>query len=174
MTGFQDVRDGIARVIGGTAPDPINRPRWFSGADTGDSSGVAGILGCYSTAQANITTAGGGAVGSAVGMVLLGAGNVDFPASRDSLVPSQEYTWDNPRLLIMVPRQDPETEEALLAPFQDSVRTAFRAHMTLFSNVDQAWANTWHLVAYKVGGSEFLAWEFTIRVMRVKNVSYVP
>ena len=54
-----DVLDKVAQVIGGSQPDPFNRPRWFSGKDTGDGTGLIvprvtppypDFKGCYSAA----------------------------------------------------------------------------------------------------------------------------
>lgn len=173
MATLQDVRDACARVVGGTAPDP-GRPRWFSGVDSGDQTGVAGIVGCWSAAQAAIAVAGGGAVGSAVGMVLNGPGNLHYPASTDSLGPSQEYTFHNLRLLVLIPRDDPETEDALLTPFLDSIRDGFRKHTTLFAtpNVNQAVPSAWRPVALKWATGQFIGWDFTIRVFMTSTVTY--
>jgi hypothetical protein len=174
MATLQDVRDACARVVGGTAPDAANRPRWFSGVDSADGTGVAGVVGCWSAAQAQITVAGGGAVGSAAGMVMNGPGNLHFPASVDSLGPSQEYTFHNLRLLLVIPRADPETEDSLLTPFLDSVRAAFRAHTTLFNtaNVEQAVPSAWRPLALTWGTGKFIGWDFTIRVFMIATVNY--
>lgn len=174
MAGYQDIRDALARVVGGTAPDPANRPRWFSGSEVGDGTGVANMIGCYSAAQAQLSVAGGGAVGGAVGMVLNGPGNLHYPASQDSLGPSQEYSFDNLRLLILIPRADPETEDALVTPFRDSIPAGLRAHTTLFNtpNVNQAAPNNWRPIALTLGDGQFIGWDFTIRVFRTTNVTY--
>ena len=174
MADLQTVRDACARVVGGTAPDLTNRPRWFSGVDSGDSTGVSGMVGCYSVAKASLSVAGGGAVGSAVGMVLNGPGNLHYPASADSLGPSQEFTFHNLRLLVLLERGELETEDALMTPFLDSVRAAFRAHTTLFAtaNVNQAVPSAWRPIALQWGGQPFIGWEFTIRVFMTANVTY--
>ena|SRR5215472_6447638 len=175
MAGSQDVRDGIARVVGGTAPDLANRPRWFSGNQTGDSTGVTSMIGCWSAAQGDILQTGGeSVVGGAIGLVLLGPGNVHWPAGTDTPPPSQRYTFDNFRLLILIGRADPETEDAILAPFRDSVTLAFDTHMTLFStaNVIQSPITAWRSVTYRSGGKQLIGWEMTVRVMRVMNVTY--
>lgn len=174
MATLQDVRDACARVVGGTAPDLTNRPRWFSGVDSADGTGVSGMVGCYSAARGAISVAGGGAVGSAVGMVLNGPGNLHYPASVDSLGPSQEFTFHNLRLLVLVPRSEIETEDAAVTPFLDSVRAAFRAHTTLFNTaqVNQAVPSAWRPIAIKWGGDQFIGWDFTIRVFMTVNVTY--
>jgi hypothetical protein len=174
MADYQTLRDQIARVVGGTSPDPANRPRWFSGSEVGDGSGVANMIGCYSAAQAQISVAGSGAVGGAVGMVLNGPGNLHYPASTDSLGPSQEYSFDNLRLLVLISRSDPETEDAIITPFRDTIPAAFRAHTTLFNlaNVNQAAPSTWRPIALSYGSLKFLGWDFTIRVFRTTTVTY--
>lgn len=174
MPTQQDLRDAMARVVGGTAPDPARRPRWFSGNETGDGTGVAGIIGCYSAIQAQLAAAGGGTVGGAIAMVLNGPGNLHYPASSDSLGPSQEYTFDELKLLVLIPRGDPETEDALITPFRDSVPAAFRAHTTLFNlaNVNQAVPSAWRPVALTYGDGRFIGWDFTIRVFKTSNVQY--
>jgi hypothetical protein len=174
MATYQDLRDSIARVVGGTAPDVVNRPRWYSGSEVGDGTGVAGMIGCYSAAQAALSAAGSGPVGGAVGMVLNGPGNLHFPASADSLGPSQKYQFDNPRLLILISRGDPETEDALITPFVDLIPAAFEAHTTLFNapNVNQVAANTWRFIALTYGTDKFIGWDFTLRVFRTSNVTY--
>jgi hypothetical protein len=171
---FQDLRDAAARVVGGSAPDLVNRPRWFSGQDAGDGTGVAGMIGCYSAAQANLDVAGSSPVGGAIGMVLNGPGNLHYPASTDSLGPSQEYSFDNLRLLVLISRQDPEIEDALIGPFRDLVPAAFRAHTTLFNtvNVNQAAPSAWRPIALTYGNGKFIGWDFTIRVFRTTTVTY--
>jgi hypothetical protein len=174
VANYQDLRDAIARVVGGTAPDPANKPRWFSGVEVGDGSGVANVIGCYSAAQAQISVAGGGQVGNAVGMVLNGPGNLHYPASTDSLGPSQEYSFDNLRLLVLIPRSDPETEDAMITPFRDTIPAAFRAHTTLFNlvNVNQAAPTNWRPIAMVYGSGKFIGWDFTLRVFRTTTVTY--
>lgn len=174
MATYQDIRDAVARVIGGTAPDPANRPRWFSGYEVGDSTGVSGMIGCYSAAQAQLSAAGGGPVGGALGVVLNGTGNLDYPGSEDSLGPSQMYEFDNLRLLVLIPRADPETEDALVTPFRDTIPAALRSHTTLFAsaNVSQAAASSWRPIALTWGDGHFIGWDFSIRVFRVTNVTY--
>lgn len=175
MAGTQDVRDAIARVVGGTAPDPANRPRWFSGNQTGDGTGVASMIGCWSAAQESIWTAAGeSVVGGAIGMVLSGSGNVHWPVSADTPPPMQRYTYDNFRLLVLVPRSDPETEDAIISPFRDSVTLAFDSHMQLFNtaNVIQSPVTAWRSVVYKSANMDLVGWEMTVRVLRVMNVTY--
>lgn len=171
---MQTIRDAMARVVGGTAPDPSNRPRWFSGSEVGDGTGVTNMVGCYSAAQAQISVAASGAPGGAVGVVLNGPGNLHYPGGEDSLGPSQEYSFDNLRLMILIPRADPETEDAMVTPFRDSIPAAFRAHTTLFntSNVNQAAPSNWRPVALTWGDGHFVGWDFTIRVFRTTTVTY--
>jgi hypothetical protein len=165
MAGYQDVADGIAKVVGGSQPDATNRPRFFSGAQVGDGTGVSGIDFAWSAPPEQIQDA-------PMAIVLPSS----FSVTREPLTQGQEDNADDFKLLILANRAAPTDIWATLTAFRDTVPAAFRAHMTLFStaNVLQAYVKAGKGPGHvEWGGQTYLGWDFTIRVLRVLPVSYV-
>ena len=163
MADFQTILDQVARVVGGTAPDSTNRPRWFSGAQTGDSTGVAGIKGCYSAPPETIQDV-------PTGLVM----PLSFIVPNSILTQGEEYNEDLIRLVLFVARNDPQTQWATLAPYRDTVAAAFRSHLQLFASLNVLDAS---LVNGKSGildwgGTPYLVWDMTIRVRRMFTPTY--
>jgi hypothetical protein len=178
VANFQDVLDAVAKVVGGTQPDAVNRPRWFSGDTVGDNTGLqpnAGLAlpvypsfkGCYSAASDSI-------IDIPIGVVLPGPFTVEGPRSRDVYVRGVEHNIDDLRLIILINRQDAETTFTNLMPYRDLVPAAFAAAMTGAStaNVLQMMVRGGKPISTSWGGSPFDGIEFTIRVIRSISRTY--
>lgn len=179
MADFQTLLDNVAKVIGGTQPDAASRPRWFSGRDVGDSTGIQlgsnsqgvaypVLTGCYSAPPE--------AIGDVpVGIVLAGPFEVSGGARRDVYTQGVEMNTDDLRLIILINRVDTETTFTNLAPFRDLIPAALAAKMTAFSSVNvlQAMVRGGKPVTTTWGSQAFDGFEFTIRVIRLVSRTYV-
>lgn len=162
MPDFQvDVLDKIARVVGGTVS--TQDPSFFSGAMAGDSTGVAGLTGCYASPPDGIQAV-------PVAIVLPG------PFKADLASIGEEDNQDDVRLLVLVSASILESQNRVLVPYRDSVPAAFRAHMQLFGNPSalDAFVTGGNPGVHEWGKTPYLAWEFTVRVRRFLPVTYVP
>jgi hypothetical protein len=182
MADFLTLVDNVARVIGGTAPDATNRPRFFSGDQAGDSTGLAPgagyptFKGCYSVPPDFIPDV-------PCGIILVGPFENVGPKSPDVYTQGVEHAIDNLRLIILISRQDAETTFANLAPYRDLVPAAFAAKMTAFStaNVLQIMCRAGKPGTFFLGGAPppqgsgiaFDGLEFQIRVIRSISRTYV-
>jgi len=169
MASFQDVLDGVAKVIGGTAPSTAT-PRWFSGQQTADSTGIMSpiaINGCYSTVPPGSLSAD-----PPYGFIVL-----DHFSVPQLLHQGGEMTEDFVRLVIIVPANDPETQVANLMGFRDAVPTALQGHMTAFAalNVMDVYPTTGKFGQYHTpGGAIFPSVEFMLRIRRYAAATYTP
>ena len=164
MASYLDILDSIAKVIGGTAPDATNRPRWFSGVAAGDGTGIAGLNGCYSIPP------DGAAQDPPIAVLIPDTGS--YPGI---LVQGGQERIDNVRLIVVVPRNSPETQIPTLMSIADAVPSAFQAHMTAYSaaNVMSVYPVRWRLLAgYNWSGEEHLALEYLLEVRRYAAVTY--
>lgn len=163
MTGFLDVLSAIAHVAGGTQPDPFGKPYWYSGKDTGDSTGVTGLSGCWAVPDETLAD-------TPIGLVLPGS----WRLPNDILTQGMEYNEDDVILHVLVNRSPIQAQLAILAPFRDSVPVAFRGHMTAFGVADALalFASSGRFIEQEWGGQEYLGLEFTIRVQRAPHVTY--
>lgn len=157
MGDFQsDVLDKIAQVVGGavSAADP----HFFSGA-----GGIAGIAGCYSVPPENVDK-------MPLGIVLLD----QFTSVLASI--GEEDNDDQIRLLLLVAPYRIEAEMSKLTPFRDTVPAGFRAHTQLFSapSTLSAFVVSGRGGVHQWRGNPYLAYEFTIHVSRMLDVSYTP
>ena len=167
MADFQTgVLDNIAKVVGGSQPDATNRPRWFSGDQVGDGSGLQAVFGpsfkgCYSAPPESIPDV-------PVGVVVPGAFQVRGPEQGDTYVTGFEYNIDDLRLFILLGRVDAETDYANMAQYRDLVPAAFAGHISAFStaNIIQAMVRDGKPVTTNWAGVEYSGIEFTIRVIR--------
>lgn len=171
MTSFQDVLDAAARVVGGTNVG-ANQPRFFSGDQVGDSSGIQvaygpTLKGCYSEPPDAFTD-------FPVGVVLTGNFEVRSAQGNDVYIQGEEINIDDLRLDILFARQDSETTYTNLAQYRDLVPAAFAAHMGLFAtaNVLQAMVRGGRPVTFVWGGIPYSAYEFTVRVIRIISRVY--
>jgi hypothetical protein len=171
---YQALLDAVARVVGGTQPDAAHasvpaerRPYWFSGVDTGDSSGVAGLAGCWSVPTEQVTS-------TPVGMVFVGPWRPD-PTMQPFPVGGHKYTEDEIHVRVMVGHDASQTLIARLVNFRDTVPPAFEAHMQLLgtSGVTSAWCNEGDFIEMTWGGNVYFALTFIVRVARGLNVTYV-
>jgi hypothetical protein len=173
--------DAVARVVGGTNAG-ANQPRFFSGDQIGDSTGLqpgAGyptFKGCYSVPPDFIPDV-------PCGIVLVGPFENIGPKSADVYIQGVEHAIDNLRLIILISRQDAETTFANLAPYRDLVPAAFASHMQAFASVNvlQAMVRGGKPGTFYLGGAPppqgngiaFDGIEFTIRVIRSVSRTYV-
>ena len=181
MSDFQTgVLDPIAQVIGGSAPDATNRPRWFSGLQSLDGTGIVvpvvsppypTFKGCHSAPPEYIED-------YPVGILLPGAFKVGGPARPEVYVQGSEENIDELRLWILLNRVDLETTYGNMAPYRDLVPTQMAAHMTAFGNVTTAMVSGGKPITVTWGTTdtgdpiEFNAFEFTIRCFRMVVRSY--
>ena len=176
MADFQtSVLDPIAQVIGGSQPDTANRPRWFSGKDVGDKTGLIVPLttpaypdfkGCYSAPPDMIQD-------YPIGILLPGPFKIEGGDKANVFTFGSEMNIDDLRLLILLSRVDLETTFSNMTPYRDLVPTALATHMTAFGNVLQAMVVNGKPVSITWGKAEFDAIEFTVRVLRMVNRAYV-
>jgi hypothetical protein len=167
-----DVLDRIAKIIGGSQPDATNRPRWFSGDQVGDATGIQpgtpSFKGCYSAPPEAFDD-------YPVGVVLPGPFSVGGPQNQDVYYQGKEYNVDDLRLLIVFGRVDAETDVANLAPYRDLVPTAFAAKFASGDTTGtelQAMVRSGKPVTTTWGGVPYVGLEFTVRVIRMLNRTY--
>jgi hypothetical protein len=161
----------VAQVVGGTQPSAAQasvpatlQPYWFSGADTGDGSGVAGVVGCFSLPQGALNS-------TPVGMVL--------PAVWKPLEPrpmqGRKFIEDEVRVRILTGHDDITLQMALLVNFRDTVELAFNQHMQLFNTPGVLTTNCREgtFLEVDLGGTVYLAVEFNVFVQRGLAATYV-
>lgn len=172
MAGFQDLLDNVARVVGGTQPDATNRPRWFSGDQAGDSSGILALYGpsfkgCYSAPVEAPQD-------YPVAIVLPGKFEVGGPLNRDTFWQGEELNVDELRLLVAISKVDLETDFTNLEQYRDLVPAAFAGHMTAFStnNALQIMVSGGQTRQINWAGQKYDGWEFTIRAIRMIPQTY--
>lgn len=173
MSG-QTLLNAVARVVGGTQPSnalttasagpPDQRPYWFSGLETGDGSGVAGLAGCWSLPLESLTN-------TPVAMVL-----PDTGSDLDAFPTQGHRRLENLiHVRVLTGHGDLQSNMAALVNFDDLVQAAFNSHMTLFNepNVDTAWCSpgTYLEVAWPEG-TVYTAVQFVVRVHRSIPVTY--
>lgn len=158
---YQAILDQVARVVGGSQPDPSGNIWWFSGKQTGDGTGIAGLEGCYSVPPDSIETV-------PVGVVIAH----EFETTHYM---SHKADVDRVRLQILVRTNDTRTQIANLNPYRDSVPAAFEQHMQL-----NASANVWQVLVksgktgvFSWGAQNYLGWEFDLTIYRDASVTYV-
>lgn len=178
---YQALVNAVAQIVGGTQPSnaqttasagpPDQRPYWFSGVDSIDGSGVAGLVGCWSVAPDILNT-------TPVALVLpegwapqsIGGGQ-PFPRQ------GRKYREDVIHLRVVTGHADLQSQMALLINFADTIPAAFDAHMTLLgqANVDTADCSTGVFleVEWPVG-TVYMALQFIIRIRRAIPVTYSP
>lgn len=179
MADFQTVLDNIAFVVGGTAPDATNRPRWFSGRDSADGTGLQpgtnsqGVAypvftGCYSAPPDAIQD-------FPVGIVLPGPFEIRGGHGTDNYWQGSELNTDDLSLWIVVGRQDAETTFTDLNPYRDLVPAAFAAKMTANSTASilQAMVRSGKPRSLKFGDQiTYDCIEFVVRVSRLIPRTY--
>jgi hypothetical protein len=175
MADFQTVLDNIAKIIGGSQPDATNRPRWFSGRDSSDSTGLLPggsyplFTGCHSAPPEAFED-------FPVGVVLPGPFTVGGPQNQDVYYQGKEYNVDDLRLLIVFGRIDSQTDVANLAPYRDLVPAALAAKFASGDTTGtelQAMVRSGKPVTTTWGGVPYVGFEFSIRVIRMLNRTYV-
>lgn len=172
MAGFQDALDNIAKVVGGSQPDAANRPRWFSGDQVGDSTGLQVLYGpsfkgCYSAPVEAPQD-------YPIGIVMPGSFEVGGPQNRDVLWQGDEYNLDTVQLIIALSKVDLETDFYDMVQYRDLVPTAFASHLTAFSTASglQIWSSGGRPRQITWAGTRYNAIEFDIKVIRWINRTY--
>lgn len=168
---YQDVLNAVARVVGGSQPQEgqssvtdDRQPYWFSGADSGDGSGISGVVGCFSLPVGTLDS-------TPVGMVL--------PASwrREGQFPHQgsKFLSDEIRVRVLTGHDDVTGAMAFLSNFRDLVESAFDSHMELFgaAGVTAADAQSGEFLEVDLGGTTYLAVEVVVMVRRAVATTYV-
>lgn len=161
-TGFQLILNAIAQVVGGTALATV--PHFYSGQRAADGTGVSGLAGCWSTDPPNPGK-------TPVGIVIPD----QFTAELASQ--GEETQNDTLKLYILVaPYTGGPYDLPQLTPYRDTVPAVFRSHMSALNSagVLWSWIGGGRLRLYQVGGTEYLAWEFTVELERSLSVTYTP
>lgn len=180
MADFLTLVDHVAQVVGGTNVG-ANQPRFFSGDQMGDSTGLQPgtgyptFKGCYSVPPDFIPDV-------PCGIVLVGPFQNVGPRSGDVYTQGVEHAIDDLRLIILISRQDAETTFTNLAPYRDLVPAAFGAKMTAFAtaNALQIMAKGGKPATFVLGGAlppqgtgiAFDGLEFTVRAIRSISRTY--
>lgn len=153
-------------MVGGTAPDPTNNPHWFSGSTAGDGTGVAGIAGCYSVPPETLPD-------PPIGVLTPERFHAMGP-ERDILIQGEEFNEDHIRISLLLWRNDLPTQYANLINYRDSVPAVFRSHMQLGGTVNlDAFITEGRTGLVTWGGTEYIGWEFQLRIRRLLQPSYV-
>lgn len=162
----------MAKVIGGNQPDVATNPHFYSGYKNGDSTGIAGIHGCYSVPPATIQE-------PPLGVLFPGPFTVNSDRAKDLLVQGEEYNVDAIRLIVFVRNNDPKTQFANLNPFRDSLPAAIRAATQLGNpsliagqSILQVWVGGGQPGVFVYAATPYIGWEFTIKVARMMAVTY--
>ena len=170
---FQALLDAVAQLIGGNQPDAVNNPHFYSGYKNQDASGIAGIHGCYSVPPASIQE-------PPLGILLPGPFVVNSDRAKELLVQAEEYNVDSIRFLLLVRLNDPKTQFANLNPFRDSVPAAIRAHTQLGNpnlipgmSILQVWVSDGKPGVFVYASTQYIGWDFTIKVARMVQALYV-
>lgn len=171
---YFDLLNAVARVVGGTQPaaaqssvvDPSLQPYWYSGVDTGDSTGVPGLAGCFSVPSQSLHAA-------PVGMVLQGPWAPDATLSQGPRQ-GRRFTVDTIHVRIMVGHDAEAKLMGALANFRDVVPAAFDAHMQLFAStgVTTAWCESGDFIEVEWAGNVYFALVFMVSVQRALSVTY--
>lgn len=163
MAGFHDVLANIALIVGGTQPDATNKPYFYSGVQTGDSTGISGIKGCYLGPPESIDCDVPFAV------VLLGTGTdgSDFRGGSN-LYQGELFKQDYIKLQICVGRTQPQYQFDTLIGYRDTVPTTFAGKMTINStaNVLDVFPQDYRFAEVMWAGTPYMCLEFRLRVRR--------
>jgi hypothetical protein len=165
MSTYGDLLKAMARLVGGNQPDATNNPYWFSGRDVGDSSGVAGLAGCYWPAPEVIQD-------TPVALILPVGGKLLQP------FPTQGHKQleDEVHVRVMVGHSDLPTMLTAVADFYDLVPATFDANMQLLNVAPNViFAANCHppqVLEVEWGGSAYAALEFPVLIQRNIPVTY--
>ena len=160
---FSDVFDAISLIVGGTQPDATNKKFFYSGAQVGDSTGIAGIKGCFSAPPLTIDC------DTPFAIVLMGTGTdgSDFRGGSN-LTQGTLFKQDMVRLQICTGLTDPENQYDVLMDFRDLVPSTLAGKLTLNSTatVFDAFPQDYKFANVTWAATEYMCLEFHIRVRR--------
>lgn len=139
MADIMTIHQNIALIVGGTQPDPINHPYFYSGSQVNDGTGLAGVNGCFAAPPSVINCE------PPYGILMLR----DFtdggdPSAMERLTYGQLFREDTIQLKLCVPSKTDtfERQYAAVMNLRDLLNNALAAKLTASSspNVWQAWA----------------------------------
>lgn len=160
------ILDKVGLLIGGTQPNPIGSPHFYSGLQVGDNTGVAGIAGCYSIPPETLPD-------PPVALLYPSSFDAMGPAHAGQLMQGNEDNQDDITIWVLLWRNDLPTQYAAMVPFRDSIPALFRQHMQLggLINIDAfiIHGHTGRMVHEAV---EYIGWEFTLRIRQLYSVTY--
>lgn len=168
---YQALLNAMAQVVGGTQPDAghasvpmAQQPYWYSGFDTGDSSGVSGLAGCHSLPTEVLGNL-------PVAMILPDKWD---PLAEDYPVQGEYSREDAIRVRVFAGNNDMQTVMGQLVELADTIPAAFNAHLQLLGtqNVLAAINDRGQFLEVDWGGTVYFAIEFTVRVQRSSVVVY--
>lgn len=163
--------NAMAQVVGGTQPDAghasvptAQQPYWYSGYDTGDSTGVSGLAGCHSLPTEVLGNL-------PVAMILPDRRE---PLAEDYPVQGEYSREDTIRVRVFAGNNDMQTVMGQLVNVADAVPAAFNAHLELLATQDvmAAICDRCQFLEVEWGGTVYFAIEFTVRVQRSSSVVY--
>jgi hypothetical protein len=170
MSAYQDLLNAVAHVVGGTQPSAgqttapaVLQPYWYSGRDSADGTGVAGLVGCSSLPPEIIQA-------TPVGMVLPGP----WHPLEATPIGGRKFVEDQIHVRVLVGHDDLTTQMARLVPVRDLVPPAFDGHMQLFNTpgVTTAWCADGDFMEVSWGGNVYVALVFIVHVQRVLTTTY--
>jgi hypothetical protein len=163
---LMSVLDRIGLLIGGTQPDPVGSPHFYSGVQVGDGTGVAGIQGCYSIPPETLPD-------PPIAVLWPDKFEAMGPAHAGQLMQGNEDNQDDIYLWVLLWRNDLPTQYAAMVQYRDSIPALFRQHMQLggLVNID-AFVIAGRTGTMKWENDTYLGWEFTLRIRQLYSVTY--
>jgi hypothetical protein len=181
---YQSLLNALARTVGGTQPDnahtsvpapktvngvllPDQRPFWFSGVDTGDGTGVAGLPGCWSVPTEIVAR-------TPMAMVLPDGWQPN--AMTPYPIPGHKYRDDRIVIRLFTGNAPMQVAIAQLIAFADIVTDAFDHHMGGFGepNVSTVDCSTGRFLEVDWGGAAYFAVDFRVTILRGIPVTRTP
>jgi hypothetical protein len=160
------ILDRVALLIGGSQPDPVGSPHFYSGVQVGDGTGVAGIQGAYSIPPETLPD-------PPVALLFPSSFSAGGPAHAGQLMQGNEDNEDLVNIWVLLWRNDLPTQYAAMVQYRDSIPALFRQHMQLSGlvNID-AFIVHGHTATMAWESDTYLGWEFTLRVRQLYSVTY--
>jgi hypothetical protein len=166
VAAYLAILDRIGLLVGGSQPDPVNSPHFYSGVQVGDATGVAGIQGCYAIPPETLPD-------PPVAIVIPESFTTGGPSHSGQLMQGNEDNEDHIRIWVLLWRSDAPTQYERLIPFRDSMPALFRSHMQLGGLIDiDAFLIAGHTGLMRWAGTEYLGWEFILRTRQLLSVVY--
>src|ERR1044071_363801 len=163
---LMSVLDRIGLLIGGTQPDPVGSPHFYSGVQVGDGPGVPAIRGCSSIPPETLPD-------PPIAVLWPDKFEAMGPAHAGQLMQGNEDNQDDIYLWVLLWRNDLPTQYAAMVQYRDSIPALFRQHMQLggLVNID-AFVIAGRTGTMKWENDTYLGWEFTLRIRQLYSVTY--